>query len=237
MAGLTGQYIKVKRSKSGVITYGGDQGFFTGESEDSIEARKRRMGCGIVAFGDMLLYLAGQSRRYRFKESERYINRVLSEEEYKDYFNYMYRFLGGLPAKAGNGLSGFRLQSRFNRMARSENWNLRARWGFSSRKLYDRMTEMLDRDIPVILCIPLMIFKKNKEEGITFYKKEKDVYSKKCTVSAHYVVVTEILSENDDVYLGISSWGVKYYVNWEEYLQLIHTHFLGTILGNILYIK
>lgn len=237
MAGLTGQYIRVKRSKSGVITYGGDQGFFADESEDSAEARKRSMGCGIVAFGDMLLYLAGRNRQYRFKKSEGYINRLLSEEEYKDYFNDRYEFLGGLPAKAGNGLSGFRLQSRFNRMARSENWNLRARWGFSSRKLYGRIVEMLDRDIPVILCIPLMIFKKDKEDGISFYKKEKGVYSKACTVSSHYVVVTEILREHDGIYLGISSWGVKYYVNWEEYVQLIHTHFLGTILGNILYIK
>ncbi|MDE5908128.1 MAG: hypothetical protein K2H52_05225 [Lachnospiraceae bacterium] len=237
MTGLKGEYIRVKRHNGGIITYGGDQGFFSDASADPAEARKRRMGCGIVAFGDLLLYLAGQNSQYRFKGSEHYVNRVLSEEAYKDYFNDRYVFLGGLPAKAGKGLSGFRLQGRFNRMAKSEGWKLYAKWGLSSRKLYGRMIEMLEKDIPVILCIPLMIFKKDKEHGITFYKKEEKGYSKACTVSAHYVVVTELLEEQDEIYMGISSWGMKYYVNWREYDQFIHTHFMGTILGNLLYIK
>lgn len=237
MTGLKGEYIRVKRYKSETITYGGDQGFFSDTSEEPSDARKRRMGCGIVAFGDLLLYLAGRNSQYRFRESECYVNRVLSEEEYKDYFNDRYVFLGGLPAKTNKGLSGFRLQGRFNRMARSEGWKLHAWWGLSGRKLYGRMTKMLERDIPVILCIPLMIFKKDKDHGITFYKKEKNGYRKACTVSAHYVVVTDLSGEQDDIYMGISSWGVKYYVKWKEYERFIHTHFLGTILGNLLYIK
>lgn len=237
MAELKGAYIRVKRHKSGIITYGGDQGFFSDMSENPEEVRKRRMGCGIVAFGDLLLYMAGRNSRYRFKGSDCYVNRILTEEEYKDYFNDRYAFLGGLPARTGNGLSGFRLQGRFNRMARTEGFKLRAKWGFSGRRIYDRMEEMLEKDIPVILCIPLMIFKKDKKDGITFYKKEQNGYNKACTVSAHYVVVTGLFKEHDDVYMSISSWGVKYYVNWKEYDRFVHTHFLGTILGNLLYIK
>ena len=237
MTGLGGEYIRVKRNKSGIITYGGDQGFFSDASADPEEVRKRRMGCGIVAFGDLLLYVAGRYSQYRFKGSECYVNRVLAEKEYKDYFDDRYAFLGGLSARTRNGLSGFKLQSRFNRMAKAEGWKLRAKWGFSGRRMYCRMEEMLRKDIPVILCIPLMIFKKDKKQGITFYKKEKDGYSKACTVSAHYVVVTGIFKEHDGIYMSISSWGVKYYISWEEYDQFIHTHFLGTILGNLLYIK
>ena len=78
MTGLGGEYIRVKRNKSGIITYGGDQGFFSDASADPEEVRKRRMGCGIVAFGDLLLYVAGRNSQYRFKGSECYVNRSTS---------------------------------------------------------------------------------------------------------------------------------------------------------------
>lgn len=237
IAGITGKYIQVRREDKGVVTYGGDQGFFRSAEEASLDDRKRRMGCGIVALGDLLLYLASRDALYCIKENRSYVNRILSQKEYAAYFNSIYDLVGGLPGGKGNGLSGIRLQRTFNRIARREGWKLHALWGISGKKLYGRMVEMLKGDIPVILCIPLLLFAKDPEQGIGFYKKSGDQYQKSCTVSAHYVVVTEILEEKEDIFLGISSWGVKYYVNWKEYERLIHRAFLGTILGNILYIK
>lgn len=237
IAGLTRPYIRVKRREKDSITFGGDQGFFKDAPESSEDGRKKRMGCGVVAFNDLLLYLAGSNPAYRIKENENYVNRVLSEKEYKTCFNFQYEFLGGFAEKRNKGLSGFRLKRGFNRRARLANWKLRAIWGWSSSKLFDRVKEMLDKDIPVILCIPLMVFKKDKGKGITFYKKKEEQYRKACIVSEHYVVVTEILEEKESIFLGISSWGEKYYVNWNEYDEFIHAHFWGTILGNILYIR
>lgn len=237
IAGLTRPYIQVKREKTNVVAYGGDQGFFQNASEKAEDERKKRMGCGIVAFGDLLLYLAGSGSVYQIRENKKYSGRMLSESEYKDWFNFIYEFLGGLPEKRNRGLSGFRLSRKFNQMAAAGNWKLRAVWGWSGKKLFKRMTEMLGKDIPVILCIPMMLFKKDKGKGAAFYKREGKVFHKACVVSEHYVIVTEIFEEKENSYLGISSWGEKYYVNWNEYEELIHAHFLGTILGNILYIK
>lgn len=237
IAGLTRQYIQVKRKKTNIAAYGGDQGFFRDADGREEDERKRRMGCGIVAFCDLLLYLAGSSPVYQIRENKRYLNRELSEGEYKDWFNFIYEFLGGLPKKRNKGLSGFRLSRKFNQMAAAENWDLKAVWGWSGRKIFNRMTQMLQRDIPVILCVPMMLFKKDRDKGITFYKREGEVFRKACIVSEHYVMVTEIFEERENIFLGISSWGEKYYVNWNEYNELIHAHFLGTILGNILYIK
>lgn len=237
VAGIVGQYIQVKREEKGTITYGGDQGFFRGAPASSVDDRKRRMGCGIVALADLLLYLAARNPLYRTRENESYVNRMLSQQEYIAYYNSIYDRVGGLPGGKSNGLSGFRLQRTFNRTARLEGWKLRALWGFSGKKLYGRMVEMLGRDIPVILCVPLLLFSKNPKEEIAFYKKAEGRYDRACTVSAHYVVVTEILEEREGIFLGISSWGVKYYINWNEYEKLLRKAFLGTILGNILYIK
>ena len=98
---------------------------------------------------------------------------------------------------------------------------------------------MLRKDIPVIMCIPMTLLKKDKGRGLSFYKKEKEGYRKVCVVSAHYVTVTGMIREKVDgrTFLQISSWGKQYYVCKEEYDELIHTVFLGIILGNILYIK
>lgn len=237
ITGLHRKYIQVRRNKNGEITYGGDQNFFAGAPAGSPDARKHRMGCGVIAFGDMLLYLGMGSQAYHIRENENYLNRILSEEEYKVYYNLIYDFLGRIPARTNVGLNCIRLWSRFNRLSRKEGWELRAKWGISSKKLYGRIKEMLDRDIPVILCIPFLFGKKNKGHGIHFYQEENGAYHKACTVTAHYVVITQIIEKDGRTYLGISSWGKKYYVDWQEYEQLIHTHFLGTILGNILYIR
>lgn len=237
ITGLSRQYVQVKRNKNGRITYGGDQNFFAGAPEGSPDVRKQKIGCGVTAFGDMLLYLGSRDRTYCIRESGNYIDRILSEDEYKAYYNAVYDLLGQISARENKGLSGIRLSGRFNRLSRREKWKLRSKWGMSGGKLYGRIREMLDREIPVILCIPLLFGKKNKGQGITFYQKKNDEYHAICKVSAHYVVITEVVEEKGVTYFGISSWGEKYYVNRQEYEALLHGHLLRTILGNILYIR
>lgn len=228
-------YIQVRRN-NGEITYGGDQGFFKGGAPGSVEVRKSAMGCGVVAFSDLLLYLGTGDQSRETPESKCYVNRMNDEEEYCSYYNCIYDFMGGVSAR--NGISGIRLMLRFNRLARREHWGMRAIWGLGAGKLYGRIEEMLKQDIPVILCIPIMLLKKDKKDGVSFYRGIGE-WKKETTVSAHYVMVTGIVQEcgSTEMFLEISSWGKKYYINWNEYEKLIRTHFLGTILGNILYIR
>lgn len=237
IAGLNGQYIQVQRGKNGEITFGGDQGFFAGAPSRSVDERKQKQGCGITALADAFLYLADRNAGYAIKENEGCLNRVLAEEEYKGYYNRIYEFSGGLSVRGNNGLTFIRLQSVFNRMARRQRWPLRGRWGFCGKEIYGRIVEMLGRDIPVILCMPYMVRKKDKGRGVTFYQKKENKFVRAAGVSAHYIVVTGVVKESGRIYLEISSWGKKYYIDWEEYDSLIHSCFLGTILGNMLYIK
>lgn len=229
-------YIQVQRN-SGELTFGGDQGFFKGAEPGSVDERKNAMGCGVIAFSDLLLYLGSSDPEKITQESKSYVNRTNREIVYKEYYNCIYDFLGGVSMK--NGISGFKLAMRFNSLSRRERWKLRARWGFSGGRLYGRIEEMLNEDLPVILCVPMMLFKKDKKDGLPFYQEENGKLKKVCTVTAHYVMITGIHKEQEggEAFLEISSWGKKYYVNWEEYDNLIHTHFLGTILGNIMYIR
>lgn len=234
---LSRQYIQVRRAKKDEITYGGDQGFFAGAPAGSADERKQRLGCGITALGDTFLYLACRDGRYGIKENEGLRNRVLTEEEYKEYYNRIYQFIGGIPSWGNNGLSFLRLQNKFNRMAKRERWHLRAMWGFRGGKIYDRAAEMLDQDIPVILCVPFLFGKKNKGQGVRFYRKREGEFIEAAVVSAHYVTITGVIKEKGRSYMEISSWGKMYYIDWLEYEEFIRKHFLGTILGNMLYIR
>lgn len=80
-----------------------------------------------------------------------------------------------------------------------------------------------------------------KKDSLAFYTKEQGsfCFQKSASVTAHYVVVTEWITDPADEtgYFRISSWGKEYYVNWKEYEALMYGHFLGTLLGNILYIR
>lgn len=230
---LRSEYIRVRRKNGGLVTFGGDQGFFPKQGGSKADTKKNASGCGVVAFGDLLLYLGKKGADFILPESRNYINRTLEEEEYKNYYNTVYSLLGGIPFSGG--VSGLKLFWKFNRLARINGWKLRAKWGMSRKKLFSRIEEMLDRDIPVILCIPMMVRKKDKKEGLWLYHPED--CSRAAFTKAHYVMVTGMVQRRDKWYYEISSWGNRYYISAEEYDTLIHTHFMGTILGNILYIR
>lgn len=233
---LQGAYIQVKRKNTGEITFGGDQGFFSGADEKGGKGSIAASGCGAVAFSDVLLYLAGRKEKYQIKETKNYVNRILEEEEYKEYFNGIFALLGGIIFK--KGVSGLKLCLKFNKIARKNHWKLRAGWGISGRRIHDRMEEMLINDIPVILCIPMMLRKKDKDHRLNLYERQPDGrYRRRQSANAHYITVTGIRKEQEDIWLSCSSWGRKYFISRNEYDAFIHNHFMGTILGNVLYIR
>lgn len=93
--GLVKDYIQVRR-KNGELSFGGDQTFFRVPESSEIEQRKKEYGCGVVAFADLLLYLGGKDNCFLTEENRSYVNRELSETVYKEYFNRIYDYIGGI---------------------------------------------------------------------------------------------------------------------------------------------
>lgn len=206
------------------------------EKSKAEDEKKQKMGCGIVALSDIFLYLSGKYNKSLQLDGVSYVNYKLDQKTYCEYYNRIYRLAGGVSLK--NGASGIKLWRTFNRMAKLQGWSERARWGFSRKKILSRLEEMLAKDIPVILCVPMALFKKDKEKGLWFYmKNEKGAYVPRTRVNGHYVVVTELFYENEEIYLVISSWGKQYFIKWKEYEEQIKTRLFGAFLGNLLYIK
>ena len=234
-------YIMVKRENTDEITYGGDQNFFESSDPKSEDYLKNKMGCGAVALGDLFLYLAMANPRYQTIHTGVLQGRMLTEAEYKTYYDVVYHMLGGTSEKLG--ISGLRLVRVFNKVARAKKWKLRARWGALHGKMLPRIQKMLEKDMPVILCVPPNFFHKNKKDQIGLYCKQNEEYIQASGTYGHYVVVTAVeespLEESTEkrTMLSVSSWGKRYYIDYAELLRFNQRHFLGNLLGNIMDIK
>ena len=236
---LQNNYIQVLREENGAKTFGGDQGFFAKTAQaDKKEKRKRSSGCGVIALSDMLFYLGRKRKELQIWPSSFYEQKELTEAEYRKWFAESYRMLLGIPFSSG--VSSFWMTFRINRFFQKKKSPYRAFWGFRISRIHERTMQMLQQDIPVILCIPVMLLPWDKRDGIRFYGKEElengKISGSKAQVSGHFVVVTGILSEKEEQYYEISSWGRKYYMKRKDYEKLCRSHFLGNILGNILVI-
>lgn len=242
------KYIEVRRKDTGEITYGGDQNFFPISNPVSEDYKKAKMGCGGIATADVLLYLANTKPQYRTPLTKPLQERVLAQDEYENYYNEIYRLLGGTNMKIG--MHGLKLVHMINAYAARYHLRLRASWGVSGAKRLERIESMLQAGIPVIICIPPNLLHKDKKDHVTFYtrqQKEQPDGSKTCSYRAvtgangHYVVITELYKEKRTTkthdMLGISSWGKHFYMDYAEFEAFTKRHKCGDILGNIVYLR
>ena len=100
--------------------------------------------------------------------------------------------------------------------------------------------EMLSKDIPITLSIGPM-----RKNGVMFYdwmpdeqnKYNFESYYHEDPVSGHYVTITGLMyDESGRKMLEISSWGRKYYINSDEYMEAVKKY-SNFLFSNILYIN
>ena len=106
---------------------------------------------------------------------------------------------------------------------------------------FGRSWRMLDyfesNDIPVIISIGPGFFRKQKVKFYNCEEKDGKLKFKPVTQTKdHYVTITGVLETENVTMMEISSWGKKYYVNWEEYKRYVRKYD-NYYFSNILYIK
>jgi len=206
-------------------SYGGGQQF-------SESAMIRRCGCGIIAATDLLLYL---SRWHRFGASD-YFAGLLAEPPLPFYaYTACLRRISKkyFPMIPYAGINGLMLMSGMERFFRDHGMPYTARWCFLSVPMWDRMSEMLRQDIPVIMSVGpnFPIIWGNRR--VRFYIKTIDgAYIPAAGAKAHYFTVTGM----DEDWLRISSWGRLYYLNRNEFQEYASRYSLG-FTSNILLVE
>lgn len=179
--------------------WGGSQRWMKSESA-------QKYGCGVVAAADLLLYLS----RYGEGEGGRYFRDLpqgpIPWEVYDFYADRLRKRY--FPVIPPFGVNAWLLAGGLNRFFREYNIPLRAGWGVRPHRLWQTVASMLERDIPVILCIGVNFPLPAKKGTLPLYSGEVGTV----TVKAHYVTVTGM----DEEWLTISSWGKEYRIRRRE---------------------
>jgi len=244
-------------TKASTTYYGGSQMWFSKNHWYSKDYILHHYGCGVIATADMLLYLALQKEALQTPATD-IILKGHSEMEYTDYLSFVHHInkqytkvrriiavLGPTVASAINAYAdkyGLRYQA---------SW----KWKLTYYDMYELIEEMLRKDIPVILSIgpntPILWGKK----GIPFYERceidyqedtekpsgaPKPYYYKPVqqNINGHYVTVTGLIKDEvaERIMLRISSWGKKYYINYEEYRDYIENT-SGTFTSSMVHVR
>ncbi|MGN0513817.1 MAG: hypothetical protein ACI4GD_06015 [Lachnospiraceae bacterium] len=206
---LQNTYIQVQDGAA--ITYGGRQGMFS-------EKKMSAYGCGLVAIGDILLYLhryknAGTGDIFFSWDDEQ----VCRKDLYLDYLRTLekkYFYVSTLI----RGITGWALAIGFNVFAKRKKLGYRAVWGVMPHKLHSSIEKSLKNNIPVLFSVGAHFPFFWKKCGVTLYVRDGISYRKACTVCKHYMTITGIVCDGKyGEMLRISSWGREYYMRWDEY--------------------
>lgn len=206
--------------KDAALSYGGNQNWLS-------DATAQKVGCGLVAAVDLLIYL----HRYN-GGSAGFFSKLPADPIPADIYDYYAARLRKryFPLASSFGLNAFLLALGMNRFFRANQIPYRARWGTPGKKIWGTVQSMLERDIPVILCIGINFPLPWGKEQLPLYTREKDGEYRRATAThAHYVTVTGM----DGEWLRVSSWGGEYHIRRAEYDRYRKEHSCG-LYSNIL---
>ncbi|MDC7280058.1 hypothetical protein NXH64_11165 [Butyrivibrio fibrisolvens] len=222
--------------------FGGNQGWF---SEDD-RPKVNKYGCGIIAAVNTYLYLAGITRVTK----NGYMSLV-------DEFVRMYP-LSRLCLNIGLGVLPWQMSSYIKRKCRAAGIKVEPDW--QGRRgvgnLYEKMKQALSEDTPVIWAFynlkpshKIQFYKYINGEFRDTYLDQHDMEHRYDDVNSHYVTVTAVFESEKDGklqrWVEISSWGSKYYVNYDEYKNFVRNaggilnplNLVNAYCSNILIIK
>lgn len=238
--GLTKPFVIVN---DGIVDYyGGRQEWY----DLTYRPMLHKYGCGVVAAVNTYLYLAGITRVTK----NGYMSLV-------DEFVRMYP-LSRLCLNTGLGVLPWQMSSYIKRKCRAAGIKVGPDW--QGRRgvgnLYEKMKQALSEDTPVIWAFynlkpshKIQFYKYINGEFRDTYLDQHDMEHRYDDVNSHYVTVTAVFESEKDGklqrWVEISSWGSKYYVNYEEFQSFVRNaggrlnpvNLINGYCSNILFIK
>lgn len=227
------EYIPVH--DQGVVSFGGNQCWFSTEQIFSREYSIHKWGCGVIAMADLCLYLARSDDRCNTPitalayETRQFI----SKEYYMMYLEMMHNHYA--PVLPGSGMTGLALAHAVRRYVLRYRLPIRVAWKafMDDEVMIKTIRKMIKDNFPVILSIGPnmpMVFMKH---GVTLYTKSKHAENtklehftaEKVNVHKHFVTVTGLVAlKNKQMMLKVSSWGKEYYIHYQELRDYIENH-------------
>ncbi|GEM_PF-2121307 len=224
-------------------SYGGNQGWFS-KTEDKRAKLLAKGGCGLVACADLILYHAAREKlnwedlpaSFLADDAHR-----VDREEYKQFLRRLNRI--SYPILPFFGSFNWQVPICLNLFFRRHHADVRIRMLLRNDRKTRKavISESLENGYPCILLIGPHFPGFRKKPGVTFYTMpaEGQMVPTCSDVLAHFVTVTGLYFPDDasaPMYLEISSWGNKYYIDSEELDRYIRKY-SNPLFSSLFYVK
>ena len=215
-------YVQIRQGNT--FSHGGSQLWFPKDGTFK-DAAIRTGGCGLIAILDFMLWYenrAGKGRKSLFSEPADVARKngpVPDREAYMDGIRRLFRRYPSLPKL---GTSSLFLPLFLNLYLLRNRAKIRVSFLFrnTADKRMRIIRNSLNDGFPVIMAIGARINPFSKMKGVTFYVEQNGTVRPGIPdVHRHFVTITGIRFPEDvtePVYLEISSWGRKFFVNYDE---------------------
>ena len=247
-------------------SFGGNQGWFADIEKKNKGRTLKGWGCGLIAASDVISFILSGSfsepESGKKADKRKSMNSPLRKPEKNEaaphvpapgnsytkdeYMNYVLglekTFFHILPKL---GISGILLSLGMNiyflingrKIHKATGHRYMAHWFVRPGRLLTSIQEMLGNGIPVIIAIGPGFLRKDK---VVFYDRREEgggLHFKPVTKTKdHYVTVTGLIEAEGRTLLEISSWGKRYYMDYDEYMNYVRKND-NFYFSNILYIK
>ena len=227
------------KDKNGAIVryetrYGGNQAWLKDIPKDG--KRFSDMGCGVVASVNQYLYLTGQTT-ITYDEYKKVLNVFLNAEDQpvtrRDTHSEVRQ--QAIKGPIGGALPD-QMSTFITTMCKDKGVNVSSSWdsirGYEAD--YENMKKQLEKGIPVIWSVHsfdgdnVHFHEYDPTNGayLYVYDEKTDTVKKGGRASSHYVIATGIYEDYDDTgnkrrMVEISSWGEKYYVDYDQYIGVV----------------
>lgn len=219
------KYPYISVAYNGEESFGGSQTMYPGKILS-------KSGCGLIAAADLLLYISKYHDLINTSELAAFVNSdIIAQRDYEKLLISLCRKY--FPIIPYHGMNGLGLMAGMELFFRKNNIPYTCRWHIKDSDLWDKVSEMLENDIPVILAVgPNFPLFWRKGRTVLYTKTADDKYKAISSVTAHFVTITAMNEE----WVKISSWGKAYYINRRKYEEYV-SEYSAPLVSNILYIK
>ncbi|SDB54945.1 hypothetical protein SAMN02910298_02813 [Pseudobutyrivibrio sp. YE44] len=232
---LTEKYISIT-GKGPKPSFGGSQEWFSSTQWKNV----RGQGCGLIAAVDCALYISGVND-LNIQEYDSFVEQFLSERKLARLFLHEIKIRKYDNLILSLGILPIQISKYLNKRIRILGAKERFRWNgiHGHKNMYEKIKQMISKNIPVIWSLYSPASKirlyVSLDGGKTFTNKQ--VFT-----NSHYVMITGILEDSNPEskhprMLEISSWGQRFYIDYDEYLDYVGGSLLSKYCSNIMYLK
>ena len=171
--------------------------------ETGIDKNLRRSGCGVIALHDLAQYKG-------------YIKAPGGRDDYKEQIRKMKK--GGMFIVPNLGIAPYYYPLLCDLYLIRHRVGLRVGWGHTARNQLRKkaadIKKLLEADYPVIFTagprIPFLV----RDKTIPMYTE--DFKLCKQTVKSHYMTVTGVIEDGDEIWIKAASWGYIYCIKLRD---------------------